>query len=321
MLAGVIIAFLTVLGKPLLYVADASFVPQGSDPNRNNGLASIAGQFGVVLPTTSQALSPDFYAELLKSRVVLAPIVADTFTVAEMGGKRIPFMQLFDIEGPTGDKKTESAMAALRGMETVNVVKPTGAVDLTVATKWRSVSLAIATALINGVTQYDTQKRKGQAAAERKFVEDRLAIAGADLRAAEDRLEQFLRTNREFAGSAELTFQRDRLMRDVGLKQQVFTSLTQSYEEARIREVRDMPVVTIFEPPWASTTPLPRGRAKRVLLGAIVGGLIAAFLAFGSAMLARKRSTGDPEADAFVDELSDLKRSMSERLRRTRRPA
>src|SRR3954465_2381204 len=65
MAVGGLVAAVFALFKPALYVASASFLPQGAtDPSRS-GLASLAGQFGVTLPTANQSLSPEVYARLL----------------------------------------------------------------------------------------------------------------------------------------------------------------------------------------------------------------------------------------------------------------
>jgi uncharacterized protein involved in exopolysaccharide biosynthesis len=317
MVAGGTLAALAAFTKPALYVASTSFIPEGSDPNRS-GLASVAGQFGIALPGGNQSQSPDFYARLLTSRVLLTPIVRDTFMVREAGGRRISFLDLFDISpGPTR-RREEQAVKQLMGSVKTSVAKSTGVVELSVATRWPTVSLAIATALVNGVNDFNQRTRQGQAAAERRFVEGRLDLARGDLRAAEDRLEDFLRTNRQFASSPDLTFQRDRLQRDVTLKQQVFTSLTQSYEEVRIREVRDTPVITVIEPPSVPTLPQSRGRLVTLLIGIVLGGFIGAIIAFVSETIARRREEGDPQANEFVGTLGDMKGAVVGRLRRVR---
>lgn len=202
-------------------------------------------------------------------------------------------------------------------MVTVWTVKTTGVVAFSVATKWRSVSLEIATALINGVKDYNQRTRQEQAAAERKFVEGRLALAASELRAAEERLGSFLLTNRDI-GSPEIVMQRDRFQRDVILRQQVYTSLTQSYEEARIREVRDTPVITMFESPWVPVKPESRGRLKGLALGTVLGGFVGALLAFMSDRTASRRKAGDVEAEEFVGTLSEVKGEMLGPLRRLR---
>jgi uncharacterized protein involved in exopolysaccharide biosynthesis len=152
--------------------------------------------------------------------------------------------------------------------------------------------------------------RQGEAASERKFVDDRLSMAGSDLRAAEDRLESFLSSNRQYSSTSELAFQRDRLQRDVSFRQQLVTTLTQASEDARIREVRDTPVITIFEPPFVPSDAEPRGRVKRVLLGIIIGALVGALISLGSAMVLTRREGGDREAELFFVQLGEIKREI-----------
>ena len=315
MLLGGAVAALLVFLKPPLYLASASFVPQGTNDIRSSGLASLAGQFGVAMPTGTQSQSPDFYAKLLKSRVLLGQIARDTFVVQEKGNQRIPFVDLYEIQAGPQKLREELGVKLLMDMVSSSVARTTGVVEVSVATRWPSVSLAITTALVDGVNDYNQRTRQGQAAAERKFVEGRLATAGAELRAAEDRLEGFLRTNRQYASSPELTFQRDRLQRDVTLQQQVFTSLTQSYEEVRIREVRDTPVITVIEAPSVPALPESRGRLKSVLLGLLLGGFLGAFAVFISQTIARRREQGDAEANEFVGTIGEVKGEMLGRVR------
>ena len=318
MLVGGTLAALSAFTKPALYVASASFIPEGSDQSRS-ALAGLAGQYGLALPRGNQSQSPDFYSSLLTSRELLTPIARDTFAVQENGGRRIAFVDLFKISGDSPRRREEEGVRQLQKIVKPSIVRTTGVVELSVATQWQSVSLAIANELLTGVSGYNQRTRQGQAAAERKFVEGRLALAASDLRVAEDRLEAFLMTNRQFTSSPDLTFQRDRLQRDVTLKQQVFTSLTQSYEEVRIREVRDTPVITVIETPSVPTRPEPRGRLARVLLGLIVGALFGAFIAFVSGAITRRRQEGDSEADEFVNTLGEVKGKMLGRFRRMRR--
>lgn len=318
MLVGGTLAALAAFTKPALYVASASFIPEGSEQSRS-ALAGLAGQFGVAFASANQSQSPDFYSTLLTSRVLLRPIVRDTFAVQERGGRRIALLDLFKIDGSSATRREEEGVLQLQKIVKPSIVKTTGVVEVTVATQWRSVSLAIANDLLTEVNEYNQRTRQGRAAAERKFVEGRLALAGSDLRAAEDRLEDFLMTNRQFTSSPDLTFQRDRLQRDVTLKQQVFTSLTQSYEEVRIREVHDTPVISVVETPSVPTLPEPRGRLVRVLFGLIFGALFGAFIAFISGAIARRRQEGDPEADEFVSTLGEVKGKMLHRFGRMRR--
>lgn len=306
MLIGGVLTALSVASRPALYSASASFTPQGVDPARS-GLATVAGQLGMNIPSSNQTQSPDFYVQLLSSRVVLEPIVRDTFAVPELSPRPLTFQEIFKISGGSERSREEQAVETLRGTIGTSVARTTGIIELRVATRWPSLSLAIVTDLVNGLNEYNRVTRKAQAEAERKFIESQLTIASTDLRAAEDRLEGFLRTNRDFAGSPELAFQRDRLQRDVGLKQQVFTTLTQAYEDVRIREVRDTPVLSLIEAPSVPTVPAPRGRVKSVLIGLLLGAIFGALLSWLSAVISRRRAEGNPEADEFFSVLDELK--------------
>jgi uncharacterized protein involved in exopolysaccharide biosynthesis len=320
MAIGAAIAALLVFARRPLYTASASFVPKGGESG-GSGLASLAGQFGLTLPTGNQSTSPDFYVRLIKSRVVLETISRDTFVVSELGGQRVSVLDLFDIKGENRLVREEQGIKTLAGRINAVASKTTGLVELAVQTRWPSVSLAISAALIDGVNDYNRRTRQGQAAAERKFVENRLGVAATDLRAAEDRLENFLRDNRQCCGAPELTFQRDRLQRDITLRQQVFTSLTQSYEEVRIREVRDTPVITVVEAPSLPSRPDPRWRMQGTLLGAVLGAFVGALLALVSEAIARRKEAGDADVDLFMKTWDQIKSGIFRRGRRGRAPA
>jgi tyrosine-protein kinase Etk/Wzc len=192
-------------------------------------------------------------------------------------------------------------VSVLRGVVSAGEVKTLGAVRVDVTTKWPSVSLQLTERLVRGVNQFNQQTRKSQASAERQFVEAQAAEAERALRAAEDRLQEFLQRNREVSGSPQLAFERDRLQREVSLRQQVYTSLLQNREEARIREVRDLPVTTMIEEPKLPVVGEPRRTVMRIVLGGIAGALfavVAAFVNFGLS-IARKQP-GDDVREFFA---------------------
>jgi uncharacterized protein involved in exopolysaccharide biosynthesis len=305
-LAFGVLAALTVIGRPRVYKAVASFIPQGADPSRSN-LATLAGQFGVAIPTSGGSQSPEFYAALVKEPVLLRRIALDTFAVAEMGGRRVSFMELFKVEDEPPSARLEDAVRGLKDMITVSNQKQTGLIEITTTTKWPSVSLAIAKDLLDGVNEFNLHTRQSQANAERKFVETRLDVASNDLRDAEERLARFLVSNRQYISSPELSFQHGRLSREVEMKQSVYTSLRQAAEEARMREVRDTPVITVVEPPTVASRPEPRGRVVTTVLGLLFGAVLGAMLALLSAIVARRRQRGDAEVDEFIGTWTDLR--------------
>ncbi len=312
--AGAIVALAVVWNRPALYRASASFIPQGADPSRA-GLASLASQFGVSVPSTSPNLTPEFYLRLITSREVLSKVARDTLVVSEMGGRPKAMEDLLDIGSGSAKVREEAAVTELSRRIAASASKATGVVEFSVATQWPDVSLAIAIQLVAGVNEFNQRTRRDQAAAERKFIEGRLEVATAELRASEDRLQQFLQGNRQ-VNSPDLQFTRDRMQRDVTLRQQVFASLTQAYEDVRIREVRDTPVITIVDEPSVPAKAEPRGRAIRTLIGFLIGAVLGALLAFVGDMIASRRAEGDPAATEFVSTVGEMKGDMIRRFRR-----
>jgi uncharacterized protein involved in exopolysaccharide biosynthesis len=318
-LAGAAIALGLAWTRPALYQGSASFIPQGADPARS-GLASLAGQFGVSLSSSSQALTPEFYLQLITSREVLSSIVRDTLVVPEVGGKRIGVEDLLHIGAEPTKAREEAAVKELARRVNASTSKTTGIVEFTVGTEWPSVSLAITTALVDGVNAFDERTRHDQAASERKFIEGRLVVAAADLRAAEDRLQQFLESNRQVK-APDLQLAQDRMQRDVSMRQQVYTTLTQAYDDVRMRELRDTPVITMVDEPSVPAKPESRGRGIRTLVGFLIGAAIGALIAFIGDLAAKRRANGDLAAKEFASTVEQVKGSVTRSLRRVGRRA
>lgn len=295
----------TALLSPRLYVSSATFIPQGSETSGGSGLALAASQIGIRMPVSGSIWGPPIYVALLHSRTLLEPIVLDTLIVAEEGGRRIALMDLLGVSAPDPGRRTDGAIRAIDGLVAASEDKKLGAVRLSVSTPWPSVSLHLARRLVGAVNRFNFETRKSQAAEERRFVEAQAAEAERALRDAEDRLQAFQQRNRVIAGAPELQMALDRLARDLTLRQQVYNSLLQNREEAKIREVRDTPVITMLEDPQLPVVGESRGSVRRVVLGLIGGamtGVLIAFLAHGIAAGRRDPSDDTREFFRLIDE-------------------
>lgn len=286
---GAALGFATELSKPREYVSSATFIPQSSQGGPS-GLALTASQLGFGIPSGGGGWGPPMYVELVRSRAFLEPIALDTVVVGEDGGRRMALLDLLGIKAPTPERAVTQAVGALNRMITANEEKKLGGVTVSVSTKWPSVSLALANMLVQRVNQFNIETRRSQAKAELQFVEAQTQESEQSLRDAEDRLLAFLQSNRDF-GAPRLVFERDRLQREVTRRSQLFTSWLQSREEARIREVRDTPVITVFENPRLAFTPEPRRSARKAILGGIAGAMLGVLFAFiADALSAARRS-------------------------------
>jgi uncharacterized protein involved in exopolysaccharide biosynthesis len=211
-------------------------------------------------------------------------------------------MDLLKVKPAAAPLRLERAVRALSKKVTVLEDKKLGAVRLTVTTKWPSVSFAVATRLVQEVNQFNLQSRKTQAGAERQFVEGQALDAERALRDAEDRLRLFYQRNRGgLTGSPELALEKDRLQQDITLRQQSYTMLIQSREEAKISEVRNTPVITILEQPQIPVLPETRGTVTRTLLGGISGAIIGVIIAFLAQGVSGARTGSTEEAREFFE--------------------
>lgn len=303
-IAGFVTALAVALVRTTYYTSTFAFIPAAGGDQSRGGLASIAGQIGINIGSLgNQGQSPDLYADLLRTHDILADVAQDT--VVGPDGRRVPVAVFVDAKGSTPAVRLENAIRILRDkIVTTSVAsRTTGMVTVNVRTPSPAASYAIAQRLLDGLNRFNLQTRRTQAGQERQFVEQRLAEARVSLRRSEDALQNFLQGNRAYGGSPELAFQKDRLERDVTLQQQLVTDLAQQFEEARIREVRDTPVITVLQAPLRPVLPDPGGRAMTVILGTFVAVMIGVVIVVARAGWERQRRVaGDEQSYASLSD-------------------
>lgn len=299
------------------FTASTSFIPQTPD-RRVSGLSGLASQFGFQLPTEHPGESPQFYAELVGSREILGILATEEFDfqwtkrgqMRRMEGTIPDLLELATGEEDPAIRREEAIEWLEEEAIAVSTGRDTGIVDVSISTPWAGLSEALAERLLALVNDFNMGSRQSQAAAERRFVEGRLEEARQQLREAEDRLESFLENNRQFlanrSNSPELSFQHERLQRQVIMQQEVYTSLAEAYEQARIAEVRNTPVITLVEEPELPAEPDPRGAVLKLALGMILGGLVGISLAFLQEAFERARLEQDPKYLEFSGLLSQI---------------
>lgn len=310
-LAAAILAAAVAVLTPQRFTATASFVPQttaGGLSSSLGGLAGLAGQFGLSIPGGSGGESPEFYSALLTSREILGGIASMEFKL--QGGERAPSQvgTLADILGlaPPNSTPELKREAGIRWMIdrslAISTGRQTGIVSVAVTTPRPDLSQALVERLLEMVNQFNLRARQSKASEERAFVEVRLAEVRDSLRRAEDRLEHFLESNRQWMGSPELTFQRERLQRQVLIQQQLHTVLAEAFEQARIAEVRNTPVITVLDRPERPIRADSRRRLLKLALGSLIGLGLGVASAFAVELKMRTQQVGDPA----VDELRGL---------------
>jgi uncharacterized protein involved in exopolysaccharide biosynthesis len=165
--------------------------------------------------------------------------------------------------------------------------------------------------LLDLLNRFNLITRQSQASAERKFTEHRLEQVRGELNQAEDVLRSFNQRNREIRNSPELSLQQDRLTREVGLRQQVYSTLAQAYEQAKIEEVRDTPALTVLQTPEIPVKPDSRYIIYLVLGALILGAILGLLIAMAREALSNAKRLGGAE----LEEFEQLRRATLEDLR------
>lgn len=332
--SGIVVVLLGIVGVVLprrTYTSTATFLPAESQQS-SSSLLALASQFGVTLPQSQPGQSPQFYADLVQSDALLRRLVGAKFTFVAVSGFG-PFtdtttvtqtlVQALGYDTTSSDSARSAALAVRDVRDHVLDVQSnaeTGVVEVDVTLDSPSLAAGVAKEVVRLVSVFDQNQRESQAAAERRFIEGRLGVVGQELDSTERRLEQFLESNRDFQNAPTLVVEHDRLVQDVDLKQQTLTTLAQAYEQARMQEVRDTPLITIVDAPMAPALPDKRHLVLKVLILCILAAGVGAFLSIGVDALSRTR---EAERASFAElgrlwgsTVDDVKRLLPGRRRR-----
>lgn len=253
-----VMAIGVVLIRGRSYTAEAVIAPERSAGPASR-IAGFAAQLGLGSILGAGGEPVEFYAAVVQSRELLRQVSQAEYTI-ERGLFRRDTVQgtlveLWEIKGETPDEALSATVDRLR--ESVEVISDAQAGILRVRTKAKDRFLAeqISRWILTYVNEFNVDKRQTQAEQERRFIEGRLEVARAELEAAEDELASFYDANRSYQNSPRLAFEAARLERRVQIHQAVYRTLAEAYEQARIQEVRNTPVLTIVDPPEGSARP------------------------------------------------------------------
>ena len=304
------------------YVARSSFTPQTSGPSLG-GLASLATQFGASLPGSlrgNASESLDFYAALLRSPELLSKLSGDTLRFQKFPDDPATgegtVLQLYGITGDNEQERRARLVARMQNRVSSSVDRLGNVVVLKVKAPWPGMAMQVNRRLLDLVNEFNLQQRQTAASAQRVFTEARTQAARRELASIEDSQRQFFERNRSYTADPKLALEAARLQRQVDLRQAVYTTLTQSLEQARIDEVRNTPVITVIDRPELFTV---RSRSYvSVAIAAFILGLGALISWLLAIELLRHEARLRPELAAAIASLlrrSKGHRELDDRLR------
>lgn len=272
---------LTLLLSPRDYGSDFSVLPQ---PEASaSQLGGLAAQLGVSLAGAAGGYSPDFYAELARSRRILSAIVANPVPVEIVEGDTTWTMlsDALRITAPNAPVRRVKTLAALGERVGARAALKTGVVRVSVRLPEPAMAHFVARRILQEVHIFNDSSRQARALAEVQFLETRLAQASADVAEMEERTERFLQLNRQYEQSPSLKFAFERLQRELTVRLELQRELRVRLQQSRVESARNTPLLTTVERPERPARAMRKFMAvKSVAAAAAVVALIALLVAF-----------------------------------------
>jgi len=310
------------------YDSQTSFVTADTDVRMPRGLEDIATQPGVEglvsqlgLGTGSDpSTSPAFYAKLLTSRELLTRLALSRYLNprSRAPADSADLLAIYRITNRDRVRGIEIAIKRLKRQMTLVVEPRTSFVSVTVSTPWAALSTAVANRAVDLVSEFNRAQRQSRARARRVFLEGRVADAQRELQAAEGTLSGFYERNRLWRASPSLVVEEMSLRRQVETASQLYLSIRQQFEAARIDEVNTTPVITVVDSAVTSHKSLWPQRVAITLAAALLGLWLGLLWVAGRELASHWGRSHPADAEALLESARRAVREASGAVRRRR---
>jgi len=247
------------------YSAQISLYPAKKDVMSGLGqFQSLATNFGMNMPDNNQDFNiPD----VVKSHLIANKVLDQRWLI--QNGSKMSLYQLWKMDNlpwynPFSASMIDSAYITEKAIKKftnhVEVVEDriSGLIKINVTLEDPLVSASVANFIGQQVQLYIQKENSAQSTKEKLFISERLFIVKNELESSELGLKGFKERNRGYEDSPELFMVFSRLFREVEAKKQVYLTLQQQLELARIEEVKQTPILHILDnavPPSRKSSP------------------------------------------------------------------
>ena len=234
------------------------------------GLAALASQFGAGALGGTRSLQ--FYADVVTGRDLLGRLARDTFPDPADPAVRRTLIEILEVPGESPERRLASTIDYLQTKAVATATNDrTGILTITVQLPHAALSAQVARKLYEHLEQFNFATRRSAATERREFAEREVARTRAELANAEGEMRAFLEANRAGLDVPRLSFQRERIQRRVSTMSEVYRNLVAELQEARIAEVRDLPVFTLVQTPFVPLDRVFPKRKQMTILGLLAG--------------------------------------------------
>jgi len=257
------------------YFSRATVVLPENKTGNLGGLAGLATQFGVNVPTGAQVdlSSPSLFPELLSSRT-FAELILDKEFYLDKYGKKLSLLAILthgDEKSKVGkDRLIADAVNKLNNMLAFDQDPMSTISVLTVTSEEPTFSKELAEVVLIELEALSRYFRSETVREKNTFIENRIASVEGDLEESEQALKGFSERNRQISSPA-LMLEQERLKRDVEVQKGIYLTLRQQLELAKIEEVQEASVVQVLDRPSLAYSSSNKRLLFSVILSLVVG--------------------------------------------------
>ena len=263
------------------YEAEISLYPAKKDISKGLGqFQSLAANLGMNSANNDQKFNiPD----VVKSRLIANKAVnqkwvtvngSSTDLISLWGFNQTKSFSFFNENKLDSVKSIEKAIKKFNDHVSVSEDRISGLITISTIFEDPILAANIANYIGSQVETYIQKENSVQSTKEKLFISERLSIVKNELEESEIELKDFKERNRGYEDSPELFMLYSQFFREVEVKKEVYLTLQQQLELARIEEVKQSPILHILDqavPPINKSLP---NRFMFLIVSTVLGFII-----------------------------------------------
>ena len=266
------------------YSAGISLFPAENKSSSSSQLQSLALSAGVNLDQNDQSYN---ITDVAKSRRVAEKVLSNKWNNINLEDKTlISFWKLdeagilskFFNQTYTNEDLINKGLKKYFKLLNVKEDRRTGLIQLNIEMESPNLAAEVANFIGSEIQSYIQKQNTAKAVKEKLFISGRLIVVKGELEKLEEDLKEFKERNRGYEVSPELFMIYSQKFREAEAKQQVYVTLQQQLELARISEVKQTPIINILD---EAKPPVSKSRPNRAIISLL--SLLAGFL-FGASI-------------------------------------
>ncbi len=272
--------------KPV-YTCETKILLPSNQINSSGGLAGLASQFGVNVPQGSNLdlSNPSMLPDLLLSRTFAEKILPVKFFSRKFD-KKLPLISILSEKNDSlnslmDDLRVKSgAVSKLSSMIEFEKSKSNAFNYIRVTSEEPQFSKELLTVIVNKLEEQNRFYKNKSVVEKIGFINNRIKSVKSDLEKSEKELKTFREQNRQISSSPSLQLLQDRLLRNVEIQKDIFLTLKQQLELAKIEEVQEASIFQVLDEPQVPLSPSNKNLVFNVVLAGFFGVSIGILLAF-----------------------------------------